>query len=324
MKAAFMKKTGGLDVIEYGDLPDPKLEDGQLLIKTLAVAPAHVDNYIRAGKFPLQISSPYILCRNFVGEVVKVAPDVEDFEEGQLVWSVAAGDDEQGSAAELIARDSALCYPLPNGVDPIEAAAALDGAVTACRGIITASNLLRGGIFFIHGASGCVGTALIQLGKARGAIVFASTSSKEKMEWCKEQGADKVFDYTKKDFISEVKKEAGEGVNAFCDTSRQPNLELATELLKIGGTIVLFTGGDGTTVLPLGGFYRKELAMKGFSVYHATATDLSNYAMIINRAFEEGLLKTKIAKTFSLKETKKAFELLEAKPPIWGRVVLTF
>jgi len=325
MKAAFIKKTGGPSVIEYGDLPDPKPKDNQLLIKVIAVAPAPVDAYIRSGKYqaPIQLPQPYILGRDMVGEVVAIGSEVSEFEVGQQVWSVASGEGEQGVSAELVARDADLCHHLPKGIDPIQAVACIQAATTACRGIIVASNLKRDGILFVNGASGNVGTALIQLGKARGAIVFASTSSKEKIEWCKAQGADAVFDHDAKDFTEQVKQKAPSGIDAFWDTSQQPNIELGTTLLGRGGTIILFAGSQSKPVFPVGPFYSKELGMKGFTLFHSTPEELSDYAMIVNRAFEEGLLRPKIAATLPLKEMAKAHAMLEAKPPIWGKIVLT-
>lgn len=170
MKAAFFRKTGGPEVIEYGDLPDPKAGVGQLLIKLIAVAPAPVDTYIRSGKYPtpIKLPQPYILGHDMVGEVVEVGKGVSGFEVGQKVWSVASGEGEQGCSAELVAREADLCYHLPNGVDPIHAVACIQAAMTACRGIIVASNLRRDGILFVNGASGNVGTALIQWVKQEG------------------------------------------------------------------------------------------------------------------------------------------------------------
>ena len=324
MKAAFFKKTGSPDVIEWGDMPDPKASHGEIVIRTIATAPAHVDTYIRAGKFPLPFSlpSPFIIGLDVVGEVIEVGSGVDQFGVGDIVWSNAPiRSGEQGSTAEFFKRDANLFYHLPPGVDPIKAVAVLQAAGTVCRGLIVASGLKRDEILFVNGAAGSVGTALIQLGKARGARVFATTTGAEKMAWCKKQGAEVVFDYKNPAMEEEIKKAAPYGFDVFWDTSQNPNIELGVNLMTQGGRIVLASGAAAKPTFPIGPFYRKNGTLKGFSFTNASDDELKGYALIINRALEDGLLETKIAETLPLKEAKKAHTLLEGKD-LWGKIVL--
>jgi NADPH2:quinone reductase len=324
MKAAYIKKTGGPDQIQWGDLPDPKLGEGQLLIRTIAVAANPVDAYIRSGKFALSpsLKMPHILGIDLVGEVVHVGKGVKEFFAGMLVWSNSFGGptDGQGSFAELVVRDANYCFALPNHADPIEAVAVLQSAATVCRGFIVAASLRKEDVLLVNGGAGNVGTAMIQLGKARGAHVIATSNGAEKLAWCKKQGADYVIDYKKGKVANEIKKILPNGVDVFWDTSRDPDFDLAIDILAHKGRIVVASGSESPS-FDVNKFYQKECAIRGFTLFHATPDELAGYAVIINRALEEGILKPKIAAVLPLSEAKKAHVMLEDKN-LWGRIVL--
>lgn len=249
---------------------------------------------------------PHILGIDLVGEVVHVGKGVKDFFTGMLVWSNSFGGpvDGQGSFAELVVRDADYCFALPHRVDPIEAVAVLQSAATVCRGFIVAASLRKDDILFVNGGAGNVGTAMIQLGKARGAHVIATSTGAEKLAWCKKQGADHVLDYKKGKIANEIKKMLPHGVNVFWDTSRDPDIDLAIDILSHKGRIVVASGNE-TPSFPMNKFYQKECTIHGFTLFHATPDELAGYAVIINRALEERILKPKIAEVLPLSEAKK-------------------
>lgn len=310
-RAAFISKTGGPEVIQWGEVDLPELKENEVLVKTEFVSLNPVDTYIRAGKMPDKLTKfPYVIATDLAGTVEKVGSNVKKFKTGQKVWTLRS----KGAASEHAIVEADLLYEIPEGADPQQLAALSLVAATACRGLIQSAQLHANETLFIQGAGGSVGSCLIQLGKAIGAQVIAATTGEDKIAWCKELGADQVLDYKKPE--SNVR-----GVQVFWDTSRQPNFQLATKILAPKGRIVLMSGGDANAQFPLGSFYRNELTLTGFSLFHATPDELQGYADIINRSVSENKLKAKIGKVFPLSEAAEANRLLEQEK-VWGKVIL--
>lgn len=326
MKAAFIKKTGGPEVIELGDLPMPKVGPNDVLVKVSTVAVNPFDTYLRAGKakFSEPLPNPYILGRDMVGKVDKVGTNVRDFKPGDRVWSTTLGlHGKQGCFAEYAAVDASILYHAPKNISDQELVSLLHAMSTACLGIIRSAMLKTGEILFVNGGGGNIGSAVIQMAIARGARVFTATSSPEKAAWCKSLGAELVLDYKKDDIEKKIKAIAPEGVDVFWETSRHPNLELAVSLMAPRGRIVLMSGAEARPIFPVGPFYRKECSLNGFTINNATDIELKGCADIINRCIVEKRLKSKIAAVMPLSEVAKAHTMLETNPELWGKIVLT-
>lgn len=324
MKAAYIKKTGTPNVIEWGDLPIPEITDNEVLVKVSAVAVNPVDTYIRSGKYHQNIPLPFIIGRDMVGVVEKVGSKVMDFKLGQRVWSNSLGAyGRQGSFAEYVVVDHDFLYHAPEEVDDKLIVSVLHSGATAALGLIREAMLKSTDMIFINGGGGNIAAAVIQLAKGRGAYVITSTSGKEKVDWCKAIGADIVLDYKEDDLIARMKEIAPDGVNVFWDTSRHPNFDVAVSLLAMKGQIILMAGSGSKPEFPVGPFYNKECSMKGFSLLSANAKELKQCADIINLCLERKQLKSKIAYVMPLSEAAKAHAMMEAPDEVWGKIVLT-
>jgi NADPH2:quinone reductase len=326
MKAAFIRKTGKPDVIEWGTLPTPVMKENEVLVKVSAVAANPIDTYIRSGhlSLPSSVAMPYILGSDMVGTIEKVGSSVQGFAVGERVWTSSAGvNSPQGTFAESIAINADYVYRVPDNVEDLALVAVIQSATTACLGLLRVAQLRVNDILFVNGAGGNVGSAIIQIAKARGSKVIAATSSQEKLDWCKRLGADLVLDYKKNNFEEKVKEFAPEGATVFWDTSRHPDFNLSTSLLAHRGRIVLMAGADARPEFPVGPFYRKELSMGSFMLKYASALELRQCADLINLSLERGLLKGKVAEVLPLSQAAKSHEIMESNPDLWGKIVLT-
>jgi len=325
MKAAFIKKTGTPDVIEWGDLPIPDIKDDEVLVKVSAVTVNPIDTYIRSGKYKQNppLPQPYIIGRDLVGTVSRVGANVKDFKPGERVWTISLGaGGKQGSFAEYAVVSRDFLYHAPKDVADVDLAAVLLTGATASLGLIRDAMLKSTDTIFINGGGGSVASALIQLSKGRGSRVIVSTSGKEKAEWCKSIGADIIYDY-KKDNIQElIKQDAPDGVNVFWDTSRTPNFDFAVSLLANKGRLILIAGAGVEPPFPVGPFYHKECTMKGCNTLRANKVELRQCADVINLCLEKNQLKSKIAKVLPLSDTATAHALMESSE-VWGKIVLT-
>ncbi|MCR4410810.1 MAG: zinc-binding dehydrogenase, partial [Thermoguttaceae bacterium] len=194
MKAAYIQQPGPPESIVYGDLPEPTLKRGEVLVRVGAVAVNPVDTYIRSGAIGWDLPKPFIVGCDLSGTVEAVGPGVTRFKRGDRVWGSNQGLlGRQGTFAEYAAVDEAWLYPTPAGVSDRDAAATALVGITAHLGLFRDARLRRGETLFVHGGSGGVGSCVVQMAKIIGARVITTAGSDEKVEYCRQFGADVVI-----------------------------------------------------------------------------------------------------------------------------------
>ncbi|MGC8829845.1 MAG: NADPH:quinone reductase [Verrucomicrobiia bacterium] len=328
MKAAFIRKTGPPEVIEYNDFPTPKPAKQQVLVRVKAVSVNPIDTYIRAGLVPMNIPMPYIIGCDLAGVVEEVGEGVSKFNKGDRVWGTNQGLlGRQGVFAEFAAVDEQWLYPIPDGVSDEDAAAIALVGITAHLGLVRDAKLSPGETIFVNGGSGGVGSVVIQMAKAIGARVFASAGSEQKIELCKRLGAEVAFNYKTQDFAKELKNILPDGVNVWWETSREPDFDKIVSVLSRRGRIVIMAGREARPPFPVGPFYIKDCKLFGFVMFNATPQEQSVCALDINRWLKEGKLKPVIDRVLPLSEAAYAHRLQEEntlarKGTLCGKIVL--
>jgi NADPH2:quinone reductase len=212
MKAAYIRRTGPPEVIEYGDLPDPKHAPTQVLVEVGAVAVNPIDTYLRGGAVTMPLTFPYILGSDLAGTVVACGADVHRFKVGDRVWGTNQGFfGRQGTFAELAAVDERWLYPTPNEQPDTEAAAGALVGITAHVGLFQNAELKPGETLFVNGGTGGVGAAVVQLAKFAGARVITTVGSADKKKLCESWGADLAIDYHSSTLDDEIRRFVGRG-----------------------------------------------------------------------------------------------------------------
>lgn len=322
MKAAYIERTGPAEDIRYGEFPMPAVGENDVLVKMLAVTVDPVDTHIRSGRFRIDLPLPFIIGRDIVGEVSEVGAAVHRYKPGDRVWSNCMGiAGRQGTFAEYITVPEQLLYPLPAGVDPINAVAVVHSALTAIIGLFDKAKIKAGDRLFINGGSGNVGNAIIQLATTSGAFVAVTAGSPEKAAWCRELGADHVIDYHSEDVAAAVKEFAPDGLDIYWQATQTFDLEQAVSLMAQRGRIVVIAGLNAGTTLPVGQFYTRGCTLYGYVVTYASVEELSAYARQINGWLSKGKLRARIAETLPLSEAAEAHRLQEAGKT-FGKIVL--
>jgi len=215
MRAAFIKQTGPPENIVVGELPDPKPTGSQVLISVGAASVNPIDTYIRSGaaaqpNMPL----PFIVGSDFAGVVKATGPDATRFGVGDRVWGANQGVlGRQGTFSELAVIEQRWLYPTPDQVKDEQAAAMALVGITAHLGLVDEAKLDAGETVLVNGGSGAVGSTVIQMAKALGARVIATTSGVDKAEYCKALGADHVLDYEADNVPERVAALMPEGVH---------------------------------------------------------------------------------------------------------------
>ena len=328
MKAAYIEQTGPPERIIYGDLPDPKPGEGQVLVKVAAVAVNPVDTYIRNGANYWELPKPFIIGCDLAGTVAEVGPNAKRFKVGDRVWATNQGlMGRQGTFAEYCAVDEHWLYKTPDGVsDETVAACALVG-VTAHLGLFREAKLQSGETLFVHGGTGGVGSMVVQMAKLAGARVLATGGSAEKVRRCRELGADAAVNYKQENVDEAVKQFAPDGVNVFWETLREPDFDKIVSYLAPRGRIVIMAGRDARPQFPVGPFYVKECSLHGFVMFKAAPAELRRCADDMNQWFAQGKLQPQIGKQLSLSQAAEAHRLqeentLEKSGNIAGKIVL--
>ncbi|NJC72122.1 NADPH:quinone reductase [Planosporangium thailandense] len=322
MMAAYVTGPGPAEEIRYGLLPVPTPGPTDVLVKVLAVAVNPVDTFVRSGTYRTPMPAPFIVGRDLVGVVVAGGSGVSGFAPGDRVWCNSLGHaGRQGAAAEYAVVAADRLYPLPAGVDPVDAVAVLHPAATAYLALFRHARLQPGETVYVAGGGGNVGTALIELAARAGARVVASARDDDH-ERCRARGAAAVVDYRAADLTERLRLHAPHGVDVHIDTSGHNDLTAAVGLLAPRGRIVLIAGRDATPPLPVGDLYTRDASIVGFAISNTSTGDLAAAAARINQLLATGALTPTTVQTLPLSAAAKAHRLVEDGAAHGQRLVL--
>jgi NADPH:quinone reductase-like Zn-dependent oxidoreductase len=235
MKAVFIERFGGPEVLTHGDQPDPVAGPGQVVVDVAAASVNGADWRVRAGQYG-EGKFPLILGRDFSGTVAAAAADVSDLKVGDPVFGVLEAGRE-GAYAEKLAIGAAIIARKPNALSHAEAAAVALTGLTAVISVETTLKLQRGETILIQGGAGGVASFAIQLAKHIGARVISTTSAGN-VDYVRGLGTDEVIDYTAQDFVSVVK-----GCDAVFDTVGGEVATKSFAVLRPGGRAAFIASG---------------------------------------------------------------------------------
>ncbi len=329
MKAAYIKHTGPPDVITVGELPQPQPGDGQVLVRVEAVDVNPIDTYVRSGMVAMPLPIPYVIGCDLAGVVEATGPGVTRYKKGDRVWGSNQGLlGRQGTFAEYAAIDECWLYPTPAKVSSESAVALSLVGITAQLGLMRDARLAAGETLFVNGGSGGVGSAVVQMAKAIGARVITTAGTPEKVNLCRELGADLAINYKLEDVNAQIKEFAPQGINVWWETLREPDFDRTVGMLAPRGRMVIMAGRDARPPFPVGPFYVKGCSLFGFAMFNATPAEQRAAAEDINRWLVAGKLKPNIDRTMPLDEAAAAHRLQEENTvhkagTLTGKIVLT-
>src|SRR5438132_4865710 len=260
MKAAFIERHGGPEVLKYGDLPDPTAAPGEVVIDIFAASVNGADWKVRVGDYK-QAKFPYVLGRDFSGVISAVGEGVQDLRLGDAVFGVCEAGQE-GAYAEKIAVKAAIVAKKPAALSHVDAAALALTGLTALSAIEDTLKLKRGETILIQGGAGGVAGFAIQLAKHIGARVITTTSAANR-DYVRGLGPDEVIDYNAQDFTQVVS-----GCDAVFDTVGGDVAQRSFAVLKPGGRAAFIASGaqapkparsDVTSLRPAVGRTRRHM-----------------------------------------------------------------
>lgn len=329
MKAAFIREPGPVENLIFGDLPCPRPTGSRVLVRVKAVAVNPIDTYIRSGVVKMDLPSPFIVGCDLAGVVESVGPEASRFEPGDRVWGSNQGLlGRQGTFAEYACVDECWLYPTPPGVSDEQAAAVAMVGLTAHLGLFRDARLERNETLLVNGASGGVGSTVVQMAKIVGARVVATVGGASKVEAARKAGADHVVDYKSVPADAAVHRITAGGVNVWWETTREPDFDRIVAALAPRGRIILMAGREARPPFPVGPFYVKGCSLHGFVMFMAHPDEQRECADDINDWLASGRLKPKIDRVLPLSEVAAAHRLQEENTigkagTLAGKIVLT-
>ncbi|MEV6931642.1 NADPH:quinone reductase [Dactylosporangium sp. NPDC051485] len=311
MRAAYLEQLGPPDVIRFGEVADPVPGPADVLVDVLATTVNPVDTFVRSGVFRTPLPMPFVVGRDLVGTVAAAGPGATGFAPGDLVWCNSLGHaGRQGAAAQRAVVAADRLYRLPAGVAPEVAVTMVHPAATAFLGLFTHGRLRAGETVVVAGAGGNVGSALVVLAVAAGARVVATASAAD-ADYCAGLGAAEVLDYRAPDLAAGLARACPDGIGLYLDTSGRNDLETVVELLAFRGRVVLLAGAASRPVLPAGALYMHDRTVTGFVISHASAAELAEASVTINRLLAAGRLRPRATLELPLARTAEAHRMIE-------------
>ena len=322
MKAIVCSKFGTPDTLKYQEIKILNPKEGEILITVKACSVNFPDTLIIQGKYQFKPEFPFSPGSDVAGIIEKVGENVKHFKVGDAV----VGFIPFGGFAEKAIVKAIDCFPKPRGMSMVNASAFLLAYGTSYHALKDRANLQKGETILILGASGGVGLTALELAKLMGAKVIAAASSQEKLNLCKEFGADEVINYTEENLKDRVKELTnGKGVDVIYDPVGGAFSELALRAIAWKGRhlVVGFANGEipkipinltllkGASIVGVfwGAFAQKE-----------PKKSLENIQQLLTW-FVKGEVKPHIDKTYSLKEAPKALEYMMQRK-VKGKIVI--
>lgn len=323
MRALICAQFSPMDTLVPGTLPDPVPGEGEVVIRVAAAGVNFYDTLIVQGKYQVKPPLPFAPGGEVAGTIAAVGPGVKDYQPGQRVVAFS----HYGGYAELCKAKAKLTYPLPDAVAFDVAAAGLVAYGTAWYALYDKGRLQAGETVLVLGAAGGVGLAAVQIARLAGAKVIAAASSAEKLEICRQAGADVLINYHEVDLKDAVKAATdGQGADVVIDVVGNPYTEAAVRATAWRGrvTIIGFAAGEipkipGNLLLLKGcetsGVFWDEFLRREPETAHAQIA-------AILAAFGDGSLKPPITARFTIEEGLEALRTL-AERRVIGKIIVT-
>lgn len=319
MKAIRAHQFGGPEVLKFEQIPDPAPAPEQVVVRVNAAGVNPVDAYIRTGTYAFKPNLPYTPGSDAGGVIVTVGRDVKKLKPGDRVYITAS---PIGTYAERALADQSKVHPLPDHVSFEQGAAMGVPYGTAYRGLFQRAQAKPGETVLIHGASGGVGAAAVQLAHAAGMIVIGTAGSEDGIKLVREQGAQHVVNHSVEGYLEEVMKlTEGRGVDVIIELLANKNLGRDLTVLAKKGRVAVI-GSRGVVEINPRDTMAREADIRGVTLGSASEQEYREMHAALTAGLENGTLRPLVGKKFPLAEAARAHEEIMQPSGARGKMVL--
>jgi putative PIG3 family NAD(P)H quinone oxidoreductase len=316
------------DELVWQQVPDAVPGRGEVLVKVNAAGVNRADLLQAAGYYPPPPGASELLGMEVSGVIAAVGDDVHDWSPGQEVCALLAG----GGYAEYVAVPAGQLLPIPDGVDPRDAAGLPEVACTVWSNLVLTAHLREGQLILIHGGASGVGTHAIQVAWALGARVAVTAGSAAKLELCRELGAEITIAYHDEDFVARVHEASdGAGADVILDIMGAAYLDRNLDALASDGQLIVIGMQGGVTgELNLGKLVGKRLRVIGTALRGRPVSGPTGKSQIVDAVkasvwpmIASGRVRPIIGAHLPIQQAGEAHRLLSSGQ-VTGKIVLTF
>jgi len=318
MLAICVHEFGGPEVLKLEEKDTLLPSTTQVLVKIQAAGVNPVDTYIRSGQYPIQPSLPYTPGLDAAGEIVSIGEDIKVYQPGDRVY--LSGSLTGTYAQETLCSARQIC-PLPDNVSFEQGAAIGVPYATAFRALFTKARAVDGETVLVHGASGGVGLAAVQLAKQFGLKVLATAGSLQGQKLVRQNGADEVFDHSSSGSCEAILEAVrGQGVDIILEMLANVNLPDDLRMIGPGGRIIVI-GCRGEVNINPRELMGKDAAVMGMSLFNATDEEKSIIYHKIEDGLVQGYLNPVVGQSLTMAQAAQAHEQVMASGAK-GKIVL--
>ena len=317
MKAIRVAAHGGPEVLRVEEVPDPVPGPGQVVVRVRAAGVNPVEVYLRAGTHYRLASFPWTPGSDGAGEVEAVGPGVREFAAGDRVWT---GGSLTGTYAQrcLCREDQVL--PLPRGVAFAQGAALHVPYATALRALTRKARLREGEVLLVHGATGGVGLAAVQAGRAAGAVVVGTGGTPEGRALAVAEGAHFALDHRDPGHMEGAARLAGRPPDVILENLADVNLAADLAAAAPFGRIVV-VGSRGSVSIEPRAAMGKDLTVLGMSLFNVPPEEMAALHGEIVKGLEAGILRPVVRCVLPLADAPRAHAMV-MEPGALGKIVL--
>ena len=318
MKAIRVREFGGPEVLKVEEVPTPKPGPGQVLVRVKAAGVNPYDTYMRNGTYARKPELPYTPGSDAAGTVEAVGPEVTRVKPGDRVYTAQTLTGAYAENALLLEKQT---QPLPAKLTFSQGAGVWVPYGTAFHALHHATTARANETLLVHGASGGVGLAAVQMARAMGLTVLGTAGSEKGLELVKREGAHRVFDHSKVGYQDEILKATnGRGVDLVLEMLDNVNQGRDLKLLANRGRVVVI-GSRGDVTLTPRDLMARRASVNGLMLWTITDAEEKEIFAGIIAGLENGTLRPVVAKELPLSDAPRAHqEVLE--PGAGGKIVL--
>jgi len=309
MKAIRVHQFGGPEALKLEEVPTPKPATGQVLVRIHAAGVNPYDTYMRAGTYAIKPPLPYTPGSDAAGVIEGIGDGVRKVKPGDRVYTAKT---VTGAYAEYALALEEQVHALPDKISFGQGAGVWVPYGTAYHAVHHSAQAHASETVLVHGASGGVGSAAVQMARAMGLTVFGTAGTQKGADLAKREGAHQVFDHSKAGYQEEIMKATGgRGVDIVLEMLANVNLSADLKLLATNGRVIIIGNRGEITINPRD-LMRRRASARGFTLWAITPAEEAEIHAGLIAGLENGTLRPIVGKELPLSEAARAHnEILE-------------
>jgi NADPH:quinone reductase len=318
MKAIVVHEFGGPEVLRLEEVPIPRPAAGQVLVRIRAAGVNPYDTYMRSGTYAVKPPLPYTPGSDGAGDIEAVGDGVSRVKPGDRVYTAKT---VTGAYAEYALTLETQVHPLPSKMSYAQGAGVWVPYGTAYHALYQCALARAGETLLIHGASGGVGTAAVQIARALGLTVLGTAGTEKGVDLVKREGAHRAFDHSQSGYLDQIlKATGGAGVDLILEMLANVNLAHDLKLLAPEGRVVVIGSRGDVAITPRDLMLRRG-SIRAFTLWAVSESEEKQIHAGLIAGMENGTLRPVVGKELPLADAPRAHrEVLERGA--YGKIVL--